>query len=161
VAILTAISILSRETKHFALLPRNTEAAVSLAERPTTASAVGLGREPSASAQCNDAYWHGVFGGIYAPHLRTEMWRELVRAETLLDALARGRGNELRIEQTDFDADGSEELYASGYSDEALDQLGGPDSAVGSGSGAQGRALDRPRHETEAVRRSRCLCLFR
>ncbi len=22
-------------------------------------------------AQCNDAYWHGIFGGIYAPHLRT------------------------------------------------------------------------------------------
>ncbi len=40
-------------------------------------------------AQCNDAYWHGVFGGVYAPHLRTELWRELVRAETLLDELAR------------------------------------------------------------------------
>ncbi|HET9402753.1 MAG TPA: alpha-amylase/4-alpha-glucanotransferase domain-containing protein, partial [Candidatus Acidoferrales bacterium] len=23
-------------------------------------------------AQCNDAYWHGVFGGLYSPHLRTE-----------------------------------------------------------------------------------------
>src|SRR2546422_9178916 len=22
-------------------------------------------------AQCNDAYWHGVFGGLYLPHLRT------------------------------------------------------------------------------------------
>jgi len=22
-------------------------------------------------AQCNDAYWHGIFGGLYAPHLRT------------------------------------------------------------------------------------------
>jgi hypothetical protein len=64
-------------------------------------------------AQCNDAYWHGVFGGIYAPHLRTEMWRELVRAETLLNDLARGRGDELRIEQTDFDADGAEELYVT------------------------------------------------
>jgi len=21
-------------------------------------------------AQCNDAYWHGVFGGLYLPHLR-------------------------------------------------------------------------------------------
>ena len=33
-------------------------------------------------AQCNDAYWHGIFGGLYAPHLRTALWRELVRAET-------------------------------------------------------------------------------
>src|SRR5580692_5539309 len=38
-------------------------------------------------AQCNDAYWHGIFGGLYAPHLRTELWRELVRAETIADAL--------------------------------------------------------------------------
>ena len=59
-------------------------------------------------AQCNDAYWHGVFGGVYAPHLRTALWRELVRAETLLDELAR-RGDGLQIEQTDFDGDGSEE----------------------------------------------------
>jgi len=28
-------------------------------------------------AQCNDAYWHGIFGGIYAPHLRTDPWRNL------------------------------------------------------------------------------------
>src|SRR5258708_14198771 len=32
-------------------------------------------------AQCNDAYWHGIFGGIYAPHLRTDPWRNLIRAE--------------------------------------------------------------------------------
>src|SRR5205823_4634988 len=42
-------------------------------------------------AQCNDAYWHGVFGGIYAPHLRTELWRELIRAESLLDDGTRTR----------------------------------------------------------------------
>ena len=71
-------------------------------------------------AQCNDAYWHGVFGGIYAPHLRTELWRELIRAETLLDELARGRADGLHIEQTDFDADGSEELYISSRSLTAL-----------------------------------------
>ena len=28
-------------------------------------------------AQCNDAYWHGVFGGLYLPHLRDAIWREL------------------------------------------------------------------------------------
>jgi alpha-amylase/alpha-mannosidase (GH57 family) len=25
-------------------------------------------------AQCNDAYWHGVFGGLYLPHLREAIW---------------------------------------------------------------------------------------
>jgi len=70
-------------------------------------------------AQCNDAYWHGVFGGVYAPHLRTELWRELVRAETLLDELAR-RADGLHVEQTDFDGDGSEEIYATSKSLTAL-----------------------------------------
>ena len=27
-------------------------------------------------AQCNDAYWHGVFGGLYLPHLREAIWRQ-------------------------------------------------------------------------------------
>src|SRR5216683_357012 len=36
-------------------------------------------------AQCNDAYWHGIFGGIYAPHLRTDPWRNLIRAEAIAD----------------------------------------------------------------------------
>src|SRR5207247_1685413 len=32
-------------------------------------------------AQCNDAYWHGVFGGLYLPHLRAAIWRHLALAE--------------------------------------------------------------------------------
>jgi 4-alpha-glucanotransferase len=71
-------------------------------------------------AQCNDAYWHGVFGGVYAPHLRTELWRELIRAETLLDDLGRGHTDGLHIEQIDFDADGREELYVTSKSLAAL-----------------------------------------
>jgi alpha-amylase len=71
-------------------------------------------------AQCNDAYWHGVFGGIYAPHLRTELLRELIRAETLLDDLKRSRAEEVHIEQSDFDADGRNELYITSRSLAAL-----------------------------------------
>ncbi len=62
-------------------------------------------------AQCNDAYWHGVFGGLYAPHLRTEPWRELVRAETLAHEVAFPDANAVQIEQLDYDADGVQELY--------------------------------------------------
>jgi 4-alpha-glucanotransferase len=61
-------------------------------------------------AQCNDAYWHGVFGGLYAPHLRSAVSRELILAETLADA-ARNRAAQYRVaERLDFDADGSEEI---------------------------------------------------
>jgi 4-alpha-glucanotransferase len=62
-------------------------------------------------AQCNDAYWHGVFGGVYAPHLRTELWRELIRAETLVESLGAVGTREVRNERFDFDADGTEEIY--------------------------------------------------
>lgn len=61
--------------------------------------------------QCNDAYWHGIFGGLYAPHLRTTLWRELIRAETLADAAALGHSHYTLLQRFDFDADGEEELY--------------------------------------------------
>jgi alpha-amylase/alpha-mannosidase (GH57 family) len=60
-------------------------------------------------AQSNDAYWHGVFGGIYAPHLRTELWRNLIRAEIIADRLTPA-GNLPRVELLDCDADGAFEL---------------------------------------------------
>jgi hypothetical protein len=35
--------------------------------------------------QANDAYWHGVFGGCYLPHLRRAVKHALLEAERLLD----------------------------------------------------------------------------
>ncbi|HEX9224706.1 MAG TPA: alpha-amylase/4-alpha-glucanotransferase domain-containing protein [Candidatus Acidoferrales bacterium] len=64
-------------------------------------------------AQCNDAYWHGIFGGLYAPHLRTELWKLLIRAETVADGVAQGYAAASQIERLDFDADGAEELYCT------------------------------------------------
>jgi hypothetical protein len=61
-------------------------------------------------SQCNDAYWHGIFGGLYAPHLRTELWRELVRAETIADSLHHGAKTYREMTRLDFDADGKEEV---------------------------------------------------
>jgi len=62
-------------------------------------------------AQCNDAYWHGVFGGLYAPHLRAALWRELVIAEKLADAADHGVPSYAEVFTLDFDADGREEMY--------------------------------------------------
>jgi hypothetical protein len=62
-------------------------------------------------AQCNDAYWHGVFGGVYAPHLRTELWRELIRAECLVESLGAERAKAVHGERFDFDVDGADEVY--------------------------------------------------
>ena len=57
-------------------------------------------------AQCNDAYWHGVFGGLYLPHLRHAVWRELATAERELR-----RGEALACETRDLDGDGYDELW--------------------------------------------------
>jgi 4-alpha-glucanotransferase len=61
-------------------------------------------------AQCNDAYWHGVFGGLYLPHLREAVWRNLAAAEAALR-----RGQRLDVEIVDLDLDGREEIWV--YSD--------------------------------------------
>ena len=36
-------------------------------------------------AQANDSYWHGVFGGLYLPHLRASVYRHLIEAAKALD----------------------------------------------------------------------------
>lgn len=57
-------------------------------------------------AQCNDAYWHGVFGGLYLPHLRSEIYRNIIRAEREIET--RKRFPEVLIE--DVNMDGQEEI---------------------------------------------------
>jgi len=57
-------------------------------------------------AQCNDAYWHGVFGGLYLPHLRNAIWRQLAIAERVLR-----QGESLAYEELDLDDDGYPELW--------------------------------------------------
>ncbi|MFA4667985.1 DUF1926 domain-containing protein [Pyrococcus kukulkanii] len=56
-------------------------------------------------AQCNDAYWHGLFGGIYLPHLRRAVWSNLIKANTYASP-----GNFVR----DIDFDGREEVFLEG-----------------------------------------------
>jgi len=34
-------------------------------------------------AQCNCAYWHGIFGGLYTPHLRKAIYSNIIKAENL------------------------------------------------------------------------------
>ncbi len=66
-------------------------------------------------SQCNDAYWHGVFGGLYLPHLRSAVYEHLIQAECLADNLLNERGGNtpaawLWTESEDFDRDGSQEF---------------------------------------------------
>lgn len=63
-------------------------------------------RRALGEAQCNDAYWHGVFGGLYLRHLRDSVWKSLSEAEGRLRA-----GESLSCEEVDLDLDGHKELW--------------------------------------------------
>lgn len=63
--------------------------------------------------QCNCAYWHGVFGGLYLNFLRHAVYEHLIRAETLTDKYARGKDDYAEITVTDFDKDGQDEVILS------------------------------------------------
>jgi alpha-amylase/alpha-mannosidase (GH57 family) len=55
--------------------------------------------------QCSCAYWHGIFGGLYLPHLRAAVYKNLITAES----------THIKEELTscDFDADGEKEIVVS------------------------------------------------
>jgi 4-alpha-glucanotransferase len=58
-------------------------------------------------AQANDAYWHGLFGGIYLPHLRRGVYRSLVALEAALDRVAPRPA----CTRSDLDHDGVDEIF--------------------------------------------------
>jgi len=61
-------------------------------------------------AQCNDAYWHGVFGGLYLPHLRHALYENLIKAEAIYDRKIRKKKEWIDLERLDFNGDGDEEV---------------------------------------------------
>ncbi|MES2125508.1 MAG: alpha-amylase/4-alpha-glucanotransferase domain-containing protein [Gemmatimonadota bacterium] len=79
---------------------------LSLSARSRAAGDPPAVRRAIGKGQCNDAYWHGVFGGLYLDFLRGAIWEQLATAEALLRS-----GEPLALEVTDFDADGADELW--------------------------------------------------
>lgn len=69
---------------------------------PEARRAIGRG-------QCNDAYWHGVFGGLYMKHLREGVRRELMAAERLLR-----KGEDLAWTRGDLAGSGRQGWWAHG-----------------------------------------------
>lgn len=59
--------------------------------------------------QCNCAYWHGVFGGLYLNHLRTAIYEKIVAAENVIDSIRHKDNKWVECEAVDFDADGYDE----------------------------------------------------
>ena len=75
---------------------------------PTTTPLLKQARRELYLAQCNCAYWHGVFGGLYLSHLRRAVYRHLIAAESRLQRV-RGAARPSRALR-DLDGDGKAEV---------------------------------------------------
>ena len=75
----------------------------AMADGPARASAL----DDLLRGQSNDVYWHGLFGGIYLPHLRLATIAHLVAAE---DSADRALGTLRSAETRDLDLDGRDEV---------------------------------------------------
>ncbi len=106
---------------HKKMLRTSARVASTLVRRrdPASVAEIAQARDLLHQAQCNDAYWHGIFGGLYAPHLRTDILRNLIRADGLADRQIPG-ALVARTESLDFDADGAVEILFSAPEYQAL-----------------------------------------
>ena len=73
---------------------------------PRYSTLIAQARQELYAGQCNCAYWHGVFGGLYLSHLRRAVYGHLIAAESLTQQL---RGAVPSISMVDADADGQVE----------------------------------------------------
>ena len=82
------------------------------ASEKVRASGSGLGLTSLYKSQCNCGYWHGVFGGVYLPHIRMAVYKNILEAEAALPRA--GGAPRFKFYHEDWDADGKTELFAEG-----------------------------------------------
>ncbi len=64
-------------------------------------------------AQCNCAYWHGLFGGVYLNYLRHAVYHHLCRAELTAEQSKNAEGGWMECTVKDMDIDGFAEIRVS------------------------------------------------
>ena len=94
---------------------RMLEQSARLASLPQAARTPQM-QESLHRAQANDAYWHGLFGGLYLPHLRRAVWNNLLALEADLDGVAPRPAMECR----DVDLDGHSETFLRSHALQAV-----------------------------------------
>jgi hypothetical protein len=60
------------------------------------------------ASQCNCPYWHGVFGGLYLPHIRQAVYAAMIESNALLRDLSEEKDVSIRVH--DYDSDGRDEV---------------------------------------------------
>ncbi|HKP95076.1 MAG TPA: alpha-amylase/4-alpha-glucanotransferase domain-containing protein [Fibrobacteria bacterium] len=88
-------------------------------------------------SECNCGYWHGVFGGLYLPHLRFALYRHLIQAQRLLDVGLFAAKEDPLWEVLDWNCDGkpeytlnSREVYLSITHQGEIDQFWLKDTGI-------------------------------
>jgi hypothetical protein len=76
---------------------------------PQASHALDGARRELYRAQCNCAYWHGLFGGLYLNYLRDAIYRHLIEAESQAERVL-GTGDKPSVQRVDIDADLQPEL---------------------------------------------------
>ena len=59
-------------------------------------------------SSCNCTYWHGIFGGLYLPHLRHAVYQEMIISEKYLDQIQPPKALDFQV--VDIDLDGHDEI---------------------------------------------------
>lgn len=73
-------------------------------------------RESLYRSQCNCAYWHGLFGGLYLNYLRHALYTNMIEADIAADRALLGEKPFIRAESRDIDCDGLDEAILSNES---------------------------------------------
>jgi 4-alpha-glucanotransferase len=69
-----------------------------------------IARQELYRSQCNCPYWHGAFGGLYLPHLRNAVYRNLINAHNALDEAEGLTGPRVTIDVADYNLDARQEV---------------------------------------------------
>jgi alpha-amylase len=77
---------------------------------PGDLGALDRARQHLYRGQCNCAYWHGAFGGLYLPHLRNAIYRELIEAENQLELVAGRSAPWVEASVDDYNLDARSEV---------------------------------------------------
>ncbi len=68
-------------------------------------------------AQSNCAYWHGIFGGLYLPHLRSGVYEHLIKAQNIMDDLKKESREKIRAIEYKAEEGNSETIIRNNYLD--------------------------------------------
>jgi len=94
---------------HKRMLMVSDELAEFASKYPAKTGIIDKARHHLYAGQCNCPYWHGVFGGLYLPHIRKAIFENLIKAENLILS----KVNQPKKAVFDFDCDGKDEVIVT------------------------------------------------